>query len=77
MRHELIRSAADALIYYADCAIASYEMAQSKMSTSHRDRKRLRSIANGMVEQVRSYSDAPLELKELERRLAAAELVKP
>jgi hypothetical protein len=74
MRHEDIRSLNDAFDYYTDCAIASYEMMMWRKTASKSDRKRLRSIASGMLETFKRYGG---NASALEDRLKAADLAKP
>jgi hypothetical protein len=74
MRREGIRSLSDAFDYYTDCAIASYEMAMCRKTASQSDRKRLRSIASGMLESFKLYGGTASALEE---RLKAADLAKP
>ena len=74
MNRENIRSLSDAFDYYTDCAIATYEMAASRKSTSARDIIRLRSVAGGMLKAFKRYGGSASALEE---RLKAADLVKP
>ena len=69
---ERIGSTADALAYYADCAIATYWDTLLTKKYSKADRRRHRSIAIGMVQAVIDFEPTHYHLPALTDRLASA-----
>jgi hypothetical protein len=59
-----------ALGYWASCAVATYEVAASRKSTSKADLNRLKSIAEGMIADVELFGPNEEGLKILKKRFA-------
>jgi len=55
MNKDLIRTPIDALVYYTECALASYSLAVSTKKYSKADIRRLGNIARGMVEELSRF----------------------
>lgn len=55
LTRERIRNVGDALAYYADCAIATYEDTIFMKKYSKADRRRARTIATDMVQAVKDW----------------------
>lgn len=67
MRVYDVRSLGDALVYWTDCANASYSQAVMLKKSSRAECRRLRSIADGMRRHVEEFHDGTVQ--DLQREL--------
>lgn len=66
MKESLIQTPFDALCYYAECAVASYEIAIDTKKYGKFDRSRLRRIAQGMCDNLARFRNTADERFEAE-----------
>ena len=75
--YERVKTAEEALVYWADCAVATYAEAMMKKTSSQAAKRRFLSIAEQMIAHARLFGAHPEQIQWLEDRLGRSKEIVP